>query len=394
MKTKIAVLFAAFGYFFDVANAQCKQWTHDPELGMNATMANRTCTNVATNGFTANECQTDGWLCQIASPTEALATNCTDAQPFPWRENLPAGDTCTNSDQCFSASCVNSTETGRSTCAAKVAVNATCTVDIDCPAQYYCGTAPEENALTCIPAQGTGANCSAEIRCGFGHHCANHTCTKFGTLKDGDMYNLTDAELFPDITVETDLRFMVCENFFGVLTEEAPEGGARLLQCTEGYQREFEKDDRQQGDLDCKYSFKMPGTGQIQNLTLTAQCGFNRDTNYYCPARRGIKQFGTQNGLDRATWGDAPATCHHRSSIQYCEDIESNGIRSLAFRNFLRNFWITQGDNWSWVANNDRAVGNAIELTRNYWRLVDNSYSAAMSYLGLIAGFFALTFLF
>jgi hypothetical protein len=213
--------------------------------------------------------------------------------------------------------------------------------------------------------------------------CTNHTCTRVGSLRTGTFFNITDAELYPDDDSDTRTMYWVCENFYAVITEQTSEGGTkRLLECTNGPEKAFGDHEypRTDGNLDCVYNMtRTSGGGVTLNFTELAICGYNRDDKFYCPVRRGAAEFSSQNALDRTTWSLAPNTCHHRTTIQYCKDILYNIGRSVGFRNFLRTEWMTTGDNWPLVANNDKRVGNAIFSTRAYWRLIDSPTSIVSS---------------
>lgn len=393
MKTKIAVLLTALGYFWSGAsaspNAACRVWNCDNTLGGNAERGDRICANITDAGSTADPCTTDNFFCNVQFDM-AVRTNCSSVIPVPWKANMPAGDSCTSNDECFSKSCVE--RDGGRYCSGSDQ-NATCTTDMNCREGLYCTTGA---ARSCQPVIPVGQPCNGTARCTFGSLCANNTCTRMGTLKTGTRYNITDDEVFTTPTADFRVMYWVCENFYALLTDITPDGQTkRLLECTEGPQRDFTEDARVDTNLDCKfYHNRVWGDGKPMNTTEQARCGFNQNDKFYCPSRRGSKQFSSENGADRTTWGTAPATCHHRTTIQYCREIESNIGRSLGFRNFLRTEWRTTGDNWPLVANNNRCVGNAVLQTRAYWRIVDSATGAALSFFGLIAGLFVMAFVY
>lgn len=229
--------------------------------------------------------------------------------------------------------------------------------------------------------------------------CANHTCTRIGSLKTGTFFNITDAELYPNDDSDVRQMYWVCENFYAVITEATPEEGStkRLFECTNGPEKAFGDNEyaRTDGNLQCIFNMtRTSGEGVTLNFTETAKCGFNRDNKFYCPSRRGATEFSRENAADRTTWSTAPNTCHHRTSIQYCKDIEGNIGRSLGFRNFLLHEWRTTGDNWPLVANNERCVGNAIVATREYWRFIDSATSTVLSYVVVATSVIVMTFVY
>jgi hypothetical protein len=126
-----------------------------------------------------------------------------------------------------------------------------------------------------------------------------------------------------------------------------------IYECTKGYEKQFDKYDRSDNDLDCSFIQTLKD-GSKDSLTLTAKCGFNEDNKSYCPMRRGDAEFSKENRDDAETWSSAPSTCHIRTTIQYCKDIESDIARSLRFRNFMINEWRTTSDNNVLVHNNKK----------------------------------------
>jgi hypothetical protein len=264
---------------------------------------------------------------------------------------------------------------------------------MDCEVGHFCQV-EDDRELSCQALVKVGQPCRANVKCEFGSLCANHTCTRIGSLPTGTLYNLTDSELYSDPSDDERGMYWVCENFYAVLTNIMPEGTTRrLFECTNGPERAFEEYGRTDGNLDCIFNMTRTSEGgQTVNFTETAKCGFNKDDRFYCPARRGATEFADRNRIDRETWRNAPTTCHIRSTIHNCVDIKNDPARSVAFRDFLRTEWITTGDNWSLVANNDRCVGNSIASTASYWRLIDSASSLFLSSFGLVAGLIVLVF--
>ena len=114
-------------------------------------------------------------------------------------------------------------------------------------------------------------------------------------------------------------------------------------------------------------------------------CGFNNNTSYFCKKMRGSVEFAKENADDRATWKEAPSSCHHRSSIQFCKAIHEDPELSERFRNFLATEWITTDDNWPLIAKSNKCVTRAIRRTQVYWNIVDPNPDNAM-YFSLSIG--------
>lgn len=396
MKTKIAVLFAAIGYLWNGASASnaatCRRWECQEGLGGGMEGANRVCANFTDSVSVAEQCRPDAFLCDVPANLDARA-NCTEFSPLPWKRNMPPGDSCTTNAECQSNNC---TETGGRRLCQGLARNATCTADIDCSEGNFCYTNPTDATRTCQPVIRIGQPCSGAARCEFGTLCANHTCTRVGSLATGTFFNITDDERFTAVDTDARPMYWICQTFYAVITEFTSAGGdKRLFECTNGPEKAFTDYTRTDGNLDCIYNMtRVSGGGVTLNFTEQAKCGFNRDDKFYCPSRRGANEFSKENAADRTTWSSAPNTCHHRTTMQYCKDVEGNIGRSLGFRNFMLHEWRTTGDNWPLVANNDRCVGNAIAATRNYWRLIDSAVGTMLSYAGFVASLFVMTFVY
>lgn len=389
MKTKLAMIAGIVGYLFGTAQSQsCKQWDNKPGLGGDVEGANRVCADVSGEIFVTEECVPDHFLCKVGISIEG-ENKCQEAVPFSWKSEMPPGDSCTDDRECFhSTGCdINGTDTCRG-----VAVGEACDNDKNCTVGNFCA----QSNKTCTAVRGTGADCGADIRCGFGHLCASRKCVRYGSLNVGDLFYVEDEEIFPDLTVENPMAYQVCKTFAGNFTEMTAEGvGFRQYQCTNGWERNFTEDGRTDPADQCEFIMQNPNEGgENKNTTLPPVCGFNADTKYYCPARRGNSQFENENKNHATTWSRAPSSCHHRSTVQYCKAIEDNIGDSLLFRDYLRVQWLTTGDQNALVANNRREVGNAIEQTRDYWRLRDGAYGTVLTYVTLIAGIFAMTFVY
>lgn len=166
-----------------------------------------------------------------------------------------------------------------------------------------------------------------------------------------------DNEILPDTQSKIGVEvYRVCENFHAIDTGRVSEDKLRkILVCSGGFEQQFEEGARTIDNLPCEFVLTAPNGTQF-NETWQAKCGFNRDSAFRCPERRGPKRFKENNLRARLTWQDGMniTQCHHRSSVQYCPAIQDNFINQKAFADVLRSEWMTQGDNWSMVANNDR----------------------------------------
>jgi hypothetical protein len=207
-------------------------------------------------------------------------------------------------------------------------------------------------------------------------------------LADGAQYEIFDEEYLPSPTeTHRNEYFRPCESFFAFDTKHRSDDGKRVIyECTGGFQRNFTDYRRSGSNLTCEYAIFAANGTFIDSETHTAQCGWNRDSYFYCPKRRGAEEFATGNAIARDAWRLNATECHHRSTIQYCPTIQNNFIVQRAFLETLRLEWVSEGDNFPKIAANDRCVGNAISTTRNYWRMIDSAQSTITGYFVFIVG--------
>lgn len=367
-----------------LAAPACFEWSCLEGLGGNATGLTRTCAKHDGNLTSTDACEPEGkFLCNVEPGLNANAT-CTDANPLPWKTNLAPGDTCEFAEQCQSGLCANTTGV-----CTKKAVNETCTMDIECDVGYSCN----RTSGNCTAVVAKGANCTDNNKCGFGQACVNSTCQVFGSLSSASLFTIQDNELAPDQTGDNSaFAGIACKTFVAVKTTEVAEGAnLPLYTCVDGYEPGF-TDPASDAARNCNFTLNYGnGTSTPGAVSYPAVCGYNKDTKIYCPMRRSQKEHATENANDAKTWADAPSTCHIRSSVQYCKDIEGEPLRSIAFRSAMQTAWKTAGNNNALIANSDRCIGNSIAQTRNYWRMVDSATGTVLSYFGLIASLFVLT---
>jgi hypothetical protein len=303
---------------------------------------------------------------------------------LPWKVNLPAGESCTNDLECYYGKCI--TIDGKSKCEG-LKENQECKNELECNPGLYCNKNDKKANPKCTPVIKEGSPCNATSRCEFSTLCANHVCTKVATFDVGRRFNLSDDETFPKPTPTGNFTYLyrMCKSFFAVNTDERTKDGNDIFECVNAPVANFTDYARTGSNLTCEFNYKFADGKSIRKDEYAA-CGFNKDTSSYCP-----KRMGNINDSEKAafidTWKSlAPKECHHRTTIQYCPQIEDNPIVSAAFRLYMRRDWETTENNWSLIANSDRDVGNTISVTKNYWRIVDSAYSFAVSSIILATG--------
>lgn len=142
----------------------------------------------------------------------------------------------------------------------------------------------------------------------------------------------------------------------------------------------------------CEWILTLPNNTKV-TLTESVVCGYNSDGKHYCPAKRSSQEYGKENEAARELWRKPPK-CHHRSTVQYCRQIEDDIVVSTHFRDELRTEFITTEINYALIADNKRCVGNTIVKTRDYWRIIDFANSDSLSYLYFIAAIITVTLLY
>jgi hypothetical protein len=393
MRLFLGTILVVIGYFYksveaSVISAGCKEWTCQDGVG-SGTGANRTCAAIFEQStFGVEECQPDKWLCD-APYTLANNVTCGNYTILPWKDDMPAGDSCNYDEECYINLC-NSTSGETKTCAGR-AENERCGDDRECYPGFFCNS-----TNVCGKVAKKNENCTASIRCEFGTQCVNQTCTTFGSLSDGARYYLEDATLDQQTPTLPNQTFWVCKNFYAFYTGNLTSTKLPIYECGGGPDRQFSSSEYKRkvnDDSDCMYTLNF-NNGTTKNLTEVAMCGYNHDTNHYCPKRRGGDEYSDANKLDQIIWNDVDFSCHHRSTIQYCRGIEDNAITSGGFRLFLERETLTQGDGYSMIANNQRCSGNNIVSTRGYWRILDSAQGTVMTYFALVVGFIGLAYLY
>jgi hypothetical protein len=381
----LLIVFTAISYILNKATAQCVPWECKEGLGGSLQGEQRTCASRTNTTVFAENCQPDAYLCDVG-PTMIGDQNCTSDLPFEWKKNMTAGDSCTLADStCLVGNCVSID--GQYTCQG-YDLNSTCQEDRQCNPGLFCSSIADPKNKTCQPVLEENAACNATARCVFGTMCANNKCTRLGSFEEGTIFTIVDEELFPQPDISAELErpmYWMCETFFAMNTNKTQEGGINdLFKCVKGPEAQFTEQTRTMDNLTCVFNLN-DTNGETKAFQEYAICGFNRDDKFYCPKRRG-SMFSAETLADRTTWNTfAPKECHHRTSIQYCPQIENNPVVSASFRAFLRTEWETTDDQGALVSNHDRCVGNAVGITRDYWRIRDNATSKVISVIALVA---------
>lgn len=385
MKICFAVLLAGITFVWNSWTVQaedtCRVWQCNEQLGGDINGTARICADVSGNLASANMCQPDGsYLCNAGTQL-AAQTMCSEFNPLPWKTDLAPGDTCESPNQCQSGNCNSQTSVCQGAAAAAV-----CASDIECGAGFSCN----RGNLTCVATAPRGANCTADEKCHFGNTCVDGKCTGFGTIAAGTSFTVMENERADPAADTSAFASLLCRTFVAIHTGVVDETtNLPIYLCINGDAKQF----TEYGNVEatqCKYTRDFANT-TMTPIEIPAVCGYNIDGRIYCPMRRSTAEHGTQNSNDAKTWADAPTTCHIRTSIQYCKDIEGNDLRSLAFRSALQTAWKASGDNFPLVANSNRCIGNTFVDTRRYWRIVDSATTTVVSYFGLIAALFVLT---
>ncbi len=386
---KIVFVFTSLAYIigsvFSQENGVCKVWKCQEGLGGDKIGKNRTCAIKNGDVNVAEACVPDDFLCDVKIDLTQDRNNCTAFDALPWKKDLPAGDDCGGNSTCFDTVQCRNIE-GKRICVGSDE-GADCTNDMQCNPGLFWYKGGFITGNKCEKVKNYTEDCNENKRCRFGSACVNYICTQFGNLTDGTVFEYMDDEKYKNINPNQDYPeiYRVCENFWAIMTGKKSASNRYLFECSGGPEKQFKDYTRQESDLNCTFTLTA-NNGTTINSSHPATCGFNRDNNFYCPSRRGPTEYGPHNGRARETWKNAPSTCHHRSSIQYCPDIQNEFFMQKAFADVLRTEFITSENNYTMIANNDRCVGNAIMETKNYWRIIDSAnivYATAVISAGI-----------
>lgn len=392
---KLVLFISVLIYLFDsvlyTANAECMVWSHLSGLGGDNRGTNRTCATRSGGVFVAEECEPNDHLCEVEE-TITTFENCTAFPALPWKANLPPGDDCGGHSTCFPGTTCNIIEE-QPRCVG-IEKNLACSNDMQCQPGLFCWHTGTGRNNTCQPILHEGESCDQHKRCEFGTQCSNLTCTRFGTLDDGTKFTVYDDELYPTAAnIDIPAIYRLCKNFWAFDTKARVTGNRVVYECSGGPKKNFTDYETTDAGFRCNYTVTNSNGTIVRNITETPKCGFNTESKYYCPMRRGPDNFEVENSWDRGTWklteDFTNSTCHHRSSIQYCIIIQNNFLYQQRFNSAIRNEFRTTGDNYPMIATNDKRVGNAIRKTRNWWRMVDSSFTANLNWFTAILGLMA-----
>ena len=230
-------------------NSKCLKWDWDSGLDKDKSKEDRVWYTQKDSVNLVNACEPKNYFCDIRS-TFGADIHCSQFDAAPRQNNFPPGDVCTGNHQCFTGNCTFFDKVGVCQGLAK---NHTCTNDRECnPGLFWYKTSGVSG--TCQEVSKHGESCNASRRCEFGHLCANHTCTRVGSLPLGARFNITDGELYPFPVVEDRAMYWACGNFTAHRTDFTSEGGINtLLECDRGPERLFEDYERDNDTEPCQH---------------------------------------------------------------------------------------------------------------------------------------------
>jgi hypothetical protein len=396
MQIRFAAFIAVVMYFWSTVegtkiSSLCRKWECQLGVGSGKTGESRQCSvgNVTqTNGTIGVEgCQPTGYLCD-APIAFARNETCYKYGVLKWKRGMAAGDSCTDSAQCATGSCNNTGST--KTCSGKNYTD-TCSVDNECYPGLFCNSTKK-----CDFVAKESKACDANTRCEFGTLCMSGNCTRFGNQDTGKQFyvpGVVGGKLGDIVKPEIS---RLCKTFWAENTGNVTADNSKetIFECTKGRVLETGSYDRGINDVDtCVYNFTLKNGTDVHPQEV-AQCGYNTDGRYYCPKRRAEAEYINANKADQTTWNSfSDLGCHSNSTIQYCRKIEDNAVISLAYRSSMRNELEVQ-TYYPLIAKNDKCVGDAIETTLNYYRVIDSAYGTMLTYFALVAGFFSLALLY
>ena len=270
MKIQILTVILSAFYMLKYATAtnitsECKAWDCISGIGGSDSGTSRMCARISSDPnntiFGVEGCQPSTFLCD-ANETLTSNVTCSNYTAWPWKNDMPAGDSCTTNEECYINLC--NTTGSTKTCAGKEA-GETCSDDRECYPGLYC--ANDGGSRNCTPVAKKDENCSNTKPCEFGYGCANGNCTRFGSLANGQKYYIQDDYLFPDPNALTNKMYFVCENFFAYDSGDVAEGKYPVLVCSDGPLKNFNTEERKVGDeMECNFTLTFDnGT----NTTLT-----------------------------------------------------------------------------------------------------------------------------
>lgn len=299
--------------------------------------------------FWVQSCENEDLYCPIQLNSEREA-KCVSEINNPLRRDLPPGDFCNNSNQCFNDGvCENGVCTGKGE-------KSDCQYHRECNVGLYCLN------KVCSQIKRRGETCDLAMghRCEFGSDCFQGTCTQYGTVVNKKAIAEENSEF-------------LCYSFFA---SQGVKDTSRIF-CTYPPSLVPENFDRPDpNNLDCEYKMYESDTGEFFHKNLTAKCGFNEDNAHYCPKFRGEFDFAGQAQEYRNMWNNT-FNCHIETSHLFCKDVTERGFKQL-MAHWLKDIWETSSeDSFALVANNPKCSRQIIN--RAYWEIVAATGSAYLN---------------
>lgn len=184
--------------------------------------------------------------------------------------NIPAGDFCntTLGDTCNKGNCVDGV------CVSNNKIGSACSVDIDCPTGSFCN-----KGTVCTPFTPPGGNCvpgatpfSKVSSCGYSGRCINNTCVLPYSLKGntGVPLNTSGGQLIASYFCESGYADGSKSNTGYFMCVHPPHNDASHIQ-----------NGVPTGSI-CKIT-QYYADGTFSHLSMTPICGYNQNSNLYCP---------------------------------------------------------------------------------------------------------------
>ena len=310
-----------------------------------------------------------------------------DIAPGDWCPMDQEENPCFFGSTCVKNVCVRPVEDNISCCASD---GEGCT-DKYCPPGQYCEAtdSSDDKYKMCQPIKEIGEVCARDNQCGYGAFCnyveytdEPRTCKFYGTLKNGEAIGRVDNPLhcesgqsFPKLVYRSYIHYCMR----GRVSEPGYEMGTNFPNEQGCNYRIFQDD-------------VIDGLLQVE----PARCGFNQDTNYYCPVWKGDPVYLDfyARVFQYLRDADSTHTCNEKTALigpkgtPRCAALADKINNDKFYEELVQVEWLVQSPTgYPNIANNADCVKSV--LTKGYWQSSDSIYHQYVTLLAIMLAIFS-----
>ena len=228
------------------------------------------------------------------------------------------------------------------------AIDESCDTSEECDAGLWCNTSLSATG-NCDKVLEQGERCTNDESCGYAARCYDNTCTHFAFFNDG--YDMIHAQ------EDIERYQFLCKT----LTMWKNQRGE--YECVEGpvNSGEWHFPEAEEPRF-CNYTITDSESQETYEITdVSAKCGYNKDSDYYCPAKQGdlvsLISADVLSLIEKFFINEEKYDCHTNGKIWRCADLQEN--IDDEFRPVLQAFYFLDNEaHYPEVANNPDCFKN------------------------------------